>query len=154
MIVAIDPGVSGGIVSMSYNGVIQCHNMPDTYADTWDLIAMLRPEPGIGLVGDAYLEEVSGYAGGPGAPGSRMFTFGASYGDCRTALYGNGFRIHKVRPLEWQKHLGIGNRGTDKAGWKRKLKQKAQELFPGVKVTLKNADALLILHTAKNGLLK
>ena len=32
--------------------------------------------------------------------------------------------------------------------WKRKLKAKAQELYPHLDVTLKNCDALLILHFA------
>lgn len=61
--------------------------------------------------------------------------------------------IHRVIPRAWQSVLGIGTRGTlDSIGWKRKLKNKAQELYPQVDgLTLKTSDALLIMHYALGG---
>ena len=58
----------------------------------------------------------------------------------------------KIRPHEWQKHFNIGGRSDYECtqGWKRRLKEHAQLLFPYLKVTLKTADALLLLAYAKN----
>lgn len=49
----------------------------------------------------------------------------------------------EVRPKKWQAEY-IGKKKESDADRKRRLKSKAQELFPGLKVTLSNADALLI----------
>jgi hypothetical protein len=56
-----------------------------------------------------------------------------------------GYRIERVPPQTWQKELGLGNsKGLSKTEWKNKLKGRAQELFPGIPITLKTSDALLI----------
>jgi len=148
MMIAIDPGKSGAIAAVS-NGKTQTWKMPQTPTDTARLLRFLSDE---GYT-TAYLEEVSGYAGGRGAPGSAMFTFGQVYAWIEMGLVMAGFQIIKVRPQKWQKTLGIGTSGGNKPEWKRKLKAKAQELFPGVDVTLVNADALLILYTASKSLI-
>jgi hypothetical protein len=64
------------------------------------------------------------------------------------------FRIELLRPQSWQKALGLGTSGNLKPkDWKNKLKTKTQELFPHCSVTLKTADALLLLEFAKRSLL-
>jgi hypothetical protein len=45
--------------------------------------------------------------------------------------------------------LGLGVSDGNKTIWKNKLKTRAQQLYPGIKVTLANADALLILRYAE-----
>jgi hypothetical protein len=42
--------------------------------------------------------------------------------------------------------LGTASRCASKSEWKNKLKAEAQRRFPDLKVTLKTADALLILE--------
>jgi hypothetical protein len=93
-----------------------------------------------------YLEEVGGFIG-KAQPGSAMFKFGFNAGLLRGILLSLGWRIELARPAKWQGGLGIGNsRSCDsKADWKRKLKGEAERRFPGIKVTLATADALLIL---------
>ena len=61
--------------------------------------------------------------------------------------------LHRVEPRVWQEPLGLGGRKSCATGpeWKRKLKTKAQELYPHLDVTLGNCDALLILHYATGG---
>ena len=58
-----------------------------------------------------------------------------------------------MEPKIWQESLGLGGRKSCATGpeWKRKLKSKAQELYPHLDVTLKNCDALLVLHYALGG---
>lgn len=142
-IIAIDPGKSGGIASSDGWAV----PMPATPKELLLTIQGARAAV-------AYIEEVGGYAGGAGAPGAAMFNFGEQYGSCVMALLATGFEVRKVRPQKWQKALSLGNSvGMTKTQWKNKLKAKAEELFPRLKVTLKTADALLILHAAQRQLI-
>ncbi len=67
------------------------------------------------------------------------FTFGKGYGfllGCLTALE---IPFEYVTPQKWQRYLGCLSKGD-----KNVTKQKAQELFPHLKITHATADALLI----------
>ena len=71
------------------------------------------------------------------------------YGDylrLRMALAAAGISIEIVTPQVWQKALSIPPRKKEegRTSWKNRLKAKAQQLFPGVRVTLATADALLL----------
>lgn len=150
--IAIDPGASGGIADMDYQGRVVVHAMPETEGDLIGLLCDIKcchNSNAQELV--AVLEEVGGFAGGPGQPGSAMFKFGRSYGFVLGALQMAGWRIHLVRPQKWLKALGMGTRGElSKTEWKNKLKAEAQRRFPHLKVTLKTADALLLLEASKS----
>ena len=76
-----------------------------------------------------------------------------NYGIVQGLGYAQGYALHRVEPKIWQEPLGLGGRKSCETGpeWKRKLKSKAQELYPNLDVTLKNCDALLILHYAMGG---
>ena len=100
----------------------------------------------------AVMEQVGGYIrprgkDGGAQPGSAMFNFGEGFGFLRGVLMGLGIPLRMVRPQEWQKQLCLGA-PADKSARKRALKSKAQELYPGLKPTLKTCDALLILDWA------
>lgn len=141
--IAIDPGASGGISWFDHDGNPHCQSMPETEADILTLIGSLTS-----YWRTAYVEEVGGYVGGSGQPGSAMFKFGRNFGFLLGCLMSRGFRIVLVKPQKWQSALGLGTtkESGGKAQWKRKLKARAQELFPTCDVTLKTADALLILE--------
>lgn len=150
--IAIDPGAKGGIAVQTDDGRVFTHKMPDTIRDMFDLLQSLSCQAL--HTNTAFLEEVGGYAGGKGAPGSAMFNFGQGYGRLEMGLVANDFKLEKVRPQKWQKALSLGTSGgLTKTAWKNKLKGKAQELFPQIKVTLETADALLILHAGLKGLI-
>jgi len=144
-VISIDPGASGGFAWYDADGNPECCGMPETEGDVLQRIRTLAhgcKDP------VAYIEEVGGYVGGGGQPGSAMFTFGRGFGFILGCLMACGFRIELVRPQKWQKSLSIGTSKDceNKAAWKRKLKAKAQQLFPTCNVTLKTCDALLILN--------
>ena len=141
--IAIDPGASGGFAWHDVDGNPQCCAMPETEGDIVDLIGTF---PTVGRT--VYVEEVGGYVGGGGQPGSAMFKFGRNFGFILGCLMSHGFRIVLVKPQKWQSALGLGTtkESGGKAQWKRKLKARAQELFPTCSVTLKTADALLLLE--------
>jgi hypothetical protein len=150
-IIAVDPGLSGGIAAFPYgpNGTPprKAFAMPDTETDIRDLLVSMQ-----GLFGTRlFIEDVGGYVGGPGQPGSAMFKFGRNFGFILGVATAYKWRIELVRPQKWQKALGLGNsRGLSKTEWKNKLKAEAQRRFPTTAgVTLKTADALLLLEYAK-----
>ena len=153
MIIAIDPGKSGGIAVQDHHGMTAGYKMPDTEGDVVDYIRALTANVGTSEERTAYLEQVGGFTG-EGQPGSAMFKFGEGFGIIKGALIAFGWRIIMVRPQVWQKRLGIGTKGAmSKTEWKNKLKAEAQRRFPSQTVTLATADALLILDyaTAQEG---
>ncbi len=148
-ILAIDPGASGGI-AWRIGPTVECCPMPDTEGGVLHRlrqIAIAAGGPG-GLV--AYVEQVGGYAG-QAQPGSAMFTFGRGYGFLLGILACLGIRTELVTPRRWQKPLGIGTAaGLARPEWKRKLRAKAEQLYPGQPVTLKTCDALLLLDYGRH----
>jgi hypothetical protein len=68
-----------------------------------------------------------------------------------------GYKTTVLSPKAWQKeHPSLGAKAKQTTTqWKNRLKDHAQILFPQIKVTLWNADALLLLdvglrHTRKD----
>jgi hypothetical protein len=148
VIIAIDPGKSGGFAYGAASAGPTLRNMPDTLGDLVELFRQF-PQPAV-----VYMEKVGGYAGGAGAPGSAMFNFGRGVGHLEAIAYTLGFEVRLVAPQKWQKALSLGNsNGMTKTEWKNKLKNAAQQLHPSCKVTLATADALLIYHAAHRGLI-
>jgi len=138
-IIAIDPGASGGIAWT--DGVeTHCTAMPDTLGD---LVSQLRILSAAGYQ-RCYLEQVVGFIPGGGA--GAMFKFGQSFGQIQGVLQAMSFSVVEVRPAKWQKALSCGEKKAHGKGWKNHLKGIAQGLYPHCDVTLKTADALLILQ--------
>jgi len=165
VVIGVDPGQSGGIAVALGATAVSAYPMPDTEGDVLNLLRAIVMEAGSEPL-RAIVEEVGGFMG-ENQPASRAFEFGRGHGFCLGVLATLGARVELVRPQAWQKVLGLGNSGRVKAPpgandeerkkiraynsnlkaeWKRKLKSKAQELFPGVNVTLKTCDALLLLE--------
>lgn len=150
--VGIDPGVNGSMVCIepgNKTGVYHCLSwLKDNtnYEKVADWLSDLQPKDT-----QVVLERVSGWIGGRkdalgnSQPGSRMFVFGQSYGALQMALTCLGFDYHTVRPYHWQKFLSLDRpKQLSKSQYKPYLKNKAQNLFPGLSVTLYLADALLL----------
>jgi hypothetical protein len=142
-IIAIDPGLSGGIAYTDANGSVCCAAMPPTQGDVRDLVEQLATGETI-----AVLEQQNGFVAQAG-PG-HMFTFGEGYGFIQGVLAALRVRLELVRPQEWQKALGMGSKKNYPGRlWKNHLKEEAQRLFPTLDITLKTADALLLLEYAR-----
>jgi hypothetical protein len=82
-----------------------------------------------------FLEEVHSM---PGQGVASCFTFGSSFGFLHCLGLGCG-RFERVRPQIWQRDLNCRTGGD-----KNISKARAMELFPSMRVTHANADALLI----------
>jgi hypothetical protein len=122
--------------------------MPATQGDQVTMLRTLKSscdKSGIETV--CIMEAVSGFAG-KAQPGSAMFKFGEHFGFIKGVVQTLGMRLELVRPQVWQKAFGLGTASAcaSKTVWKNKLKAEAQRRFPHLNVTLKTADALLILE--------
>lgn len=140
-IIGIDPGKNGGIAIRRSNGEITTVKLADmTDQDIWRLLAELEPAT-------VWIEKVG--------PTPQMgvvsaFSFGGAYRAVLMAATAAGLRIEHVRPQLWQRTLGLkkvaGGIGKNDTVKKNRNKAKAQELYPHLKITHANADALLILE--------
>lgn len=147
VVIAIDPGLSGGIAIESFGKTV-CHAMPATQGDLLEVIQSIKnaaDNEGAEVV--CVLEQVNGFAG-KAQPGSAMFKFGEHFGFIKGVVQTLGIKLVLVRPQTWQKMfcLGTASRCASKSEWKNKLKAEAQRRFPRLNVTLKTADALLLLE--------
>lgn len=133
----IDPGASGGIAVIQGDGsLVECVKMPPTEKDIFECLANCKAD-------FAYLEKVHSM---PGQGVSSTFKFGVSYGGLRMALIASSIKFEEVTPRTWQKFLGVSAKGKheSKTQFKNRLKAKAQQLFPELKITLAICDALLL----------
>ena len=148
LIVAIDPGVNGGLALLDQEGVVTVQKMPGT---DYEVVSFLVEVSSTAKEIDCYLEEPPLYAGKniPGSAIGKLFwNTGVLYG----AAVCLGWKMHRVRPAIWQKAHTCGTKGErSTTEWKNVLKSRAAELWPTVDVRLWNADALLILDAAKRG---
>ena len=145
-IIAIDPGLSGGIAVHIDGQPVTAYRMPATEGDLLDLLRELAADPDHTV---AVVEQVGGYIG-KAQPASRAFKFGRTFGFILGVLQTLGVRTRTVTPVRWQRPLGLGTASAcaSRTEWKNKLKACAQRLYPHVHCTLATADALLILYHA------
>lgn len=142
IILAIDPGKGGALVTRWPDGQVDVRDMPETEREILDdLLECAQYKP------RCWIEWVNGI---PGKGGAAQFTFGANYGGVRMALHAAGIKFDAVRAGVWQRPFMLPS--TKSAGTQSRKKAahraRAQELFPSVKVTNRNADALLISEWA------
>lgn len=131
----IDPGKSGGISFINSNFHEVC-KMPDTIGDLADFFKELRDNmPNFKII-KAAIEDVH-CMHGDGRKSA--FTFGKGVGSLQMGLYMAGIPFVLVAPQRWQKDLNCLTKGN-----KNITKNKAQQLFPSLKITHAVADALLI----------
>jgi len=141
MFIGIDPGCNGCCAVLNERGeVVTTIRFKDaTPHDIWHqfnqtlvltdvpakaVIEFVRSTPQMGVVS--------------------AFTFGAAYSQARAFLVAGAVPFEEVTPNKWQTFMGCKSGGD-----KNVTKAKAQELFPGSKITHGNADALLIAEYAR-----
>jgi crossover junction endodeoxyribonuclease RuvC len=134
--IGIDPGKSGGIAVID-RGEAYTFKLSETEHDIarWlgGWVAFGKPF--------AVLEKVGAM---PKQGVTSTFTFGQGYGFVRGILVAHGVPFELVTPQKWQKAMGCltgGDKNVSKAA--------AQRLFPSMKVTHANADALLLASYAQ-----
>lgn len=146
LIIAVDPGAGGGI-AWAKGEELGCCAMPAAITDAIDLLRSL-------VVGstsaEIWIEDVPKFVG-RAIPSSTTAVLFKNFGYIEGAATALGLRVILVKPHDWQRHFRLGTKkdcsGTTE--WKNKLKTEAVRRFPTLDVTLKTADALLILDYAR-----
>jgi hypothetical protein len=142
LFLGVDPGASGGLAILDSSGaVVDVSPMPETERDVSTYAAEFAPR-----IRMAAIEQVHSM---PGQGVSSSFKFGMSYGGLRMALIAHGVPFEAVSPGAWQRAMGCLVKGRAdasdrKTAKKNGTKARAQELFPGQRITHATADALLI----------
>jgi len=140
-ILAIDPGINGGLAWITGDGQTQAVPMPDGMAEIIDALRELRCT--ISHM-TAYIEQVGTYIPGNAVGGAMKLA--RHCGHLEAALYCLGIPTIQVLPKKWQND--IGGFPADKAMRKRAIKAAMAARYPHLTVTLKTADALGILTYA------
>ena len=139
--IGIDPGVSGAITALNKDGkVVALTKMPQTMGELLSFLQQFTDNDTT-----CYLEKVHAR---PGDGAASMFKFGQGFGWLQMALLAAKVKTIEVLPNTWMRGLGIKSKKKDetKTAYKNRLKFVAEQLFPEQRVTLWNADALLIAH--------
>jgi hypothetical protein len=146
LIVAVDPGASGGIAWQKGEELGSCP-MPGAITDAVDLLRSLRA--GSDLC-EIWIEDVPKFVG-KAIPSSSTAVLFRNFGYIEGAATAFGYRVILVKPQDWQSHFRLGTKRdcASTTEWKNKLKAESARRFPTQWVTLKTADALLILDFAR-----
>jgi len=156
--IGIDPGLQGGIAVLDDLSIATA-KMPDSVSD---IAAYLKTFP----VTDTHvLIELQGarpaYARKHNNETNQdeviilrgvnaTWTFAQHYGELRGILITLGLDFATIRPQDWQAAIGMKKlKGEQVTAWKNRLKEKAQELFPSLKITKATADAILIAEVCR-----
>ena len=135
--VGIDPGASGGWAALWPDGKI--HHV-GKLTDTATFLSACRAP----LLMQIVLEKVWAT---PQMGVTSAFSFGHNFGWLTGVLDAHGREYQEITSMKWQRELGLIQSGRhigqndDK---KARNKAKAEELFPGQRITHATADALLI----------
>lgn len=147
-VIGIDPGAQGGIAIYRVGDPVKAVKMPKDiselgeflkyYAETTKPIVFLeklsvRPDDVTdGNMGKLY----------------RIQKLMANFEHLKAIIELSGIPYVLTHPLTWQTKLKLRIKGQkeEKADRKRRYQETAQKLYPEVKVTLWNSDALLLMH--------
>jgi hypothetical protein len=142
--IGIDPGKSGGYaIAWGSLAKIHLHNLGEDF-EFVEHMQDLKDHPDVTSI-EAVVELVPPFAGKM-IPASSSFKLGESYGYLQGVLRMAEIPFTLVRPQEWQKGLS-GLKGLTSNKRKKVLANHAKRFFPSTKgITLKTADAILILR--------
>ena len=140
--IGVDPGKNGAIAVLENQY---------TDIDAWINAEIFKTDRPLWL-GENFVAAVStGFAliekvhAMPNQGVTSMFNFGRNFGQLEMLIDWQCENYDYVTPQTWQKHFKLlKEKGETKTQKKNRHKALAQKLFPDIKVTHTNADALLI----------
>jgi crossover junction endodeoxyribonuclease RuvC len=149
--VGIDPGSSSGGVSVIFeqDGKIDVESFEigkSTEKDLFVFLLKIKQESHNVVCG---FEKVHAM---PGQGVSSVFTFGQNYGFIRGCLVSIGIPYYEITPQKWMKFYSMKKEKSEtKLQWKKRLKQRAEQLYPDVKIKTDIADSMLIANYVRHG---
>lgn len=150
-VIGIDPGAGGGIVTWRPEAGIKAIKMPKDISDVKEYLdymnSICRPIvflEKLSVRPDDITENQQGVNMGKLFRIQKMI---ANYEQLKTAIELSGVPFATVHPMTWQSRLKLRIKSTEeKSERKRRYKETAEKLYPGIKQTLWSADATLIMH--------
>lgn len=164
-IAAIDPGAAGAFAWYDADGITHSEYMPDSIEKFCEIIS--------DIIVDAphtvfYVEQVGTYMPGNSAPAAVKFA--RHCGVIDGVLSAMGVKFIYVPPKKWMSSIPLTKHGPlpktligndrkneiarRKTIRKREIKEHMDKIYPLIRVTLKNADALGILYWAHQNEIK
>lgn len=145
MLIAIDPGVNGGVAWTDPDGIVHAAKMPETLPDLRELIEERLCDRSPGDILQATVERTGTYM--PGNSGPAAATFARHCGAIEGLLCGLRVPFTEVAPGVWMKGV-FGVLPKEKKDRKKAIKEEMGRRYPHIPVTLNVADALGILTYA------
>lgn len=150
-IIGIDPGSNGGLAVYIPEYKTKVVKMPKDIAELADFFAYYKEnfKPVVFLEKLSVRPDDVMVQGGQAAMGKlyRIQKMMANFEHLKVLIETAGIPYVQVHPMTWQSKLNLRKKGVreEKAERKRRYQATAAKLYPGVEVTLWNADALLIM---------
>lgn len=149
-VIGIDPGANGSIAVWSAGYNTKVIKMPKDVRDLRDFLAYYADN----FKPIVFLEKLSVrpddvmVEGDKAAMGKlyRIQRMMANYEHLKALIETAGMPYVMVHPMTWQTKLCLRIKNEDKPERKRRYREIAAKTYPNIKVSLWNADALLILH--------
>jgi len=151
-VIGIDPGANGGIAIFVPGRNTKVAKMPKDITELRDFFAYYKEN----FKPIVFLEKLSVrpddvmVQGDRAAMGKiyRIQKLMANFEHLKAFAETAGIPYVMVHPMTWQTSLKLRVRGQheEKADRKHRYQEHAGKLYPGIKVTLWNADALLLMH--------
>ena len=151
-VIGIDPGANGGIAIFIPGQHTKVAKMPKDITELRDFFAYYveNYKPIVFLEKLSVRPDDVVVQGDKAAMGKmyRIQKLMANFEHLKALAETTGIPYVMVHPASWQTKLKLRVRGVheEKADRKKRYQEHAAKLYPGVKVTLWNADALLIMH--------
>lgn len=144
-IIGIDPGSNGGVAVWRPNMNVQTIKMPKDVMDLREYFKFIKEISESPLI---FLEKVQLRSDDVDNHGKvfRIQQLLSSFQRLKDAIEVEGIPYVLVHPLSWQASLKLRKRNESKKDRKNRYKNAAEYYYPGVKVTLWNADAILLMH--------
>jgi hypothetical protein len=139
MLIAIDPGIYGAIVTFP---PITIYKLPENPTDIYDLLKEL-----ITADTELYIEKTGTYF--PGNSGPAAVKFARHCGVLDVIPYSLGVDAHYITPSVWMKYY---HPPKDKKERKNYLWNLAVEYYPDLKIPKYAADAIMLLDYARRHL--
>lgn len=152
-VIGIDPGKSGGIAIWRPNMKTEVKKTPDDLMDLVDwfgyMLTVCKP-----LVFVEKLQmRMDDIVGNPGKA-FRIQKMLADFEKLKTILTVTDTPFVLVNPMKWQSVLKLRVKGEEKPERKRRYQRIAAQLYPDIKTTLWNSDALLICSFGRKMLIE
>ena len=160
-IIGIDPGANGGLavyIKDKSRTILDVAKMPKDLSDLRDFFGYYKEN----YNPIVFLEKLSVRpddvtADSEGVRMGKLYRIQklmANYEHLKAILETTGVPYVLVHPFSWQTKLKLREKGKyeEKADRKRRYQRVAQANYPSVKVTLWNADAILIMHFGRYAL--